>query len=292
MRGDDEEGNALQAKGLGGRFVLLATHQVRKGGTRMTTRRVRDLVFCVVLATVTAFGQANGKLQIHFMNVGQGDGAVLISPKGEVVLFDNGRRGACDRPVSYLDQLGVQKIDYHIASHYHSDHIGCTTDVLDAFELKKAAYDRGHQSTTVTYDKYVIAVGSKRKTATVGGTLTLDKNEPHPVTITFIAANADVGDGQVVSTSNENDLSLVATVSQGTFDVVIGGDLSGVDTGNYEDIEGPLAAKVGAFEVYKVHHHGSRYSSNDEWLAKINAQVGIISTGNGNTHGHPTQLCL
>ena len=81
-------------------------------------------------------------------------------------------------------------------------------------------------------------------------------------------------------------------MSQGTFDVVIGGDLSGVDTGNYEDIEGPLAEKVGAFEVYKVHHHGSRYSSNDKWLAKINAQVGIISTGNGNRYGHPTQLCL
>lgn len=46
--------------------------------------------------------QANGKLQIHFMAVGQGDGAVLISPLGEVVLFDNGVRNQCDKPLSYL----------------------------------------------------------------------------------------------------------------------------------------------------------------------------------------------
>ena len=38
----------------------------------------------------------NGKLQIHFMNVGQGDGAILISPEGETVLFDNGVRHHCD----------------------------------------------------------------------------------------------------------------------------------------------------------------------------------------------------
>lgn len=67
---------------------------------------------------------SDGKLQLHFMDVGQGDGAVLISPGGEVVLFDDGVRNHCDRPVSYLQQLGITKVDYHIASHYHDDHIG------------------------------------------------------------------------------------------------------------------------------------------------------------------------
>ena len=101
------------------------------------------LVVCLCLFSLLAFGQANGNLQIHFMNVGQGDGAVLISPGGQVVLFDNGARGNCDAPVSYLEQLGVTKIDYHIASHYHADHIGCTPQVLGSFPLQTAAFDRG-----------------------------------------------------------------------------------------------------------------------------------------------------
>ncbi|MBZ5509247.1 MAG: hypothetical protein LAO78_27630 [Acidobacteriia bacterium] len=78
-----------------------------------------------VFTTSIAFGQANGKLQIHYIDVGQGLGAVLISPDGQIVLFDDGLLNNCDKPVSYLQQLGITHIDYHITSHYHADHFGC-----------------------------------------------------------------------------------------------------------------------------------------------------------------------
>src|SRR3954463_6144144 len=104
-------------------------------------RRISVLVCLAVLLPVCAYAQANGKLQIHYMDVGQGDGAVLISPMGEVVLFDDGVQNQCDKPVAYLQWIGVTKIDYHIASHYHSDHIGCAQRVLSMFPLQKAAYD-------------------------------------------------------------------------------------------------------------------------------------------------------
>ena len=243
--------------------------------------------FLVLLCASLAFAQANGKLQIHFMDVGQGDGAVLISPQGEVVLFDNGVRNKCDRPVSYLQQLGVTQIDYHIASHYHADHIGCTTEVLQEFPLMKDAIDRGGSYSSLTYEKYVMAVGNKRKTATTGMIVELDSAFPKPVRIEIVALN-----GSGIATTNENDLSLVAHVRYGEFDVEIGGDLSGYETGSYEDIESPVARAVGEIEVYKVHHHGSRYSSNDTWLAVTNPVIGIISTGDGNRYGHPTDDCL
>lgn len=101
-----------------------------------------------------ACGQANGKLQLHFMNVGQGDGALLVSPGGETVLFDNGVLNYCDLPLSYLQQLGVQRIDYLIASHYHADHIGCTEEVLAEYPLQKQAYDRGSTYGSGTFDAY------------------------------------------------------------------------------------------------------------------------------------------
>jgi competence protein ComEC len=81
--------------------------------------RVLSLARIAVAVILFAFSgqlaqvQANGKLQIHFMDVGQGDGALLISPLGETVLFDDGALNFCDKPVSYLQQLGVTKIDYH-----------------------------------------------------------------------------------------------------------------------------------------------------------------------------------
>jgi len=249
-------------------------------------KRLWAFTICLIYGSLV-FGQANGKLQIHFMNVGQGDGAILISPQGETVLFDNGVRNNCDKPLSYLSQLGVTKIDYHIASHYHDDHIGCTVQVFGEFPLQRDALDRGGTYHTATYRNYVTAVGDRRKTATEGTRITLDAGSQHPVRVEIVALN-----GNGIPTTNENDLSVVAVVRFGNFDAVIAGDLSGYKSDRYEDIETSVGPKVGQVEVYKVNHHGSRYSSNRTWLSTIKPKIGIVSAGQGNTHGHPTQECL
>src|SRR6266480_3335470 len=120
-------------------------------------KRVVSLFVCIVAWVGVAYGQANGKLQIHHMDVGQGDGAVLISPKGQVVLFDAGedlKKRDCTKPVSYLDQLGIKHIDFLFVSHYHYDHIGCIPAVLSQFPLQGDAYDRGDKYSSSTFTNY------------------------------------------------------------------------------------------------------------------------------------------
>jgi beta-lactamase superfamily II metal-dependent hydrolase len=231
--------------------------------------------------------QANGKLQIHYIDVGQGDTAVLISPEGQVALFDDGVYRNCDKPVAFLQQLGVTAIDVHIASHYHADHIGCAPEVFAAFPLKGDAYDRGGSYPGGVYQSYLNAVGAHRKTASDGTVITLDQGSPNPVTILIVALN-----GNGISTTNENDLSVVAVVHFDSFVAEFGGDLSGYVNGSYEDIETSVGPKVGRVDVYKVHHHCSAFSSNDTWLATTQPRIGIISTGNDNTYHHPTAECL
>src|SRR5713101_7699576 len=141
-------------------------------------KRVASLFVCILAFVGTANGQANGRLQIHHMDVGQGDGAVLISPGGQIVLFDAGedmKKRDCTKPVSYLDQLGIKHIDYLYVSHYHFDHIGCIPAVLEQVALQGDAYDRGEKYPGTTYTNYVKAVGTHRKTAAIGDTTTLDK---------------------------------------------------------------------------------------------------------------------
>jgi len=235
-----------------------------------------------------AAGQANGKLQIHFIDVGQGDAALIVSPNGETVLVDNGIPGHCDMPLSYLEEVGVKKLDYMIISHYHNDHMACSDKVVEKFPLQHYAYDRGGTSTLPEFKRYVAAVGNKRKTAEVGEKIILDAG-PAPVTIEFVAMN-----GAGVETTNENDLSLVAVVRFGKFDAVLAGDLSGYDENEYRDIETTVAPKVGQVEVYKVNHHCSRYSTNEAWIRTIHPRVAVISaSGNiGRKHQHPTIECL
>jgi beta-lactamase superfamily II metal-dependent hydrolase len=241
-----------------------------------------------------ADAQANGKLQIHHMDVGQGDGAVLVSPGGEVVVFDVGedmKKRDCTRPVSYLDQLGIKHIDYLFVSHYHFDHIGCIPAVLGQFPLQGPAYDRGQSYPAATYTQYVQAIGTHRKTAVVGDSITLDKSSQTPVLITVVAVDGISKHG-TVKTVNENDLSLSVVVSFGTFREEIGGDLSGDNTQMYQDVETPVAPDVGKIDVYKVHHHCSSHSTNDTWMTDTQPTVAVISTGNGNDYGHPTADCL
>jgi uncharacterized protein (TIGR03437 family) len=151
----------------------------------------------------------------------------------------------------------------------------------------KDAIDRGGSYSSAVFDAYKQAVGSHRKTAQPGMKIVLDADSISPVEVQVVALN---GDG--VKTDNENDLSVVSVIHFGKFDAEIGGDLSGFKDGDYEDVETGVSTKVGQIEVYKVHHHGSSYSSNEAWLARTTPMVGIISVGSGNTYGHPSAECL
>ncbi|MBE3123252.1 MAG: Ig-like domain-containing protein [Planctomycetes bacterium] len=223
-------------------------------------------------------------LQLHFLNVDQGDAAVLVSDRGETILFDDGVSGSCTAVVNYLRQLGLARIDYHIASHYHADHIGCASAVFSAFPLSIAGLDRGGSYTSQTFSTYVATIGGRRQTVAPGMTVTLDGGTAAPVSINVIASNADG-----LNTDDENALSVVAVVRFGNFHAVLGGDLTGSSSGGGIDVESRVAGRVGAVEVYKVHHHGSRYSSNASWLAATTPLVGIVSVGAGNSYGHPHQ---
>ena len=223
--------------------------------------------------------QGNGKLQIHHISVGQGDGAVIISPLGQVVLVDEGTYTNCTPVLNYLSSLGITSVDYHFASHYHSDHIGCLDDLLAAgVTLEIAGYDRGYSYSSAAYTAYVNAVGAKRQTMTKNQIVTLDAGSAHPVYIKCVDLN---GAGVYSPTgSDENAKSMVLKISYGEFDESMGGDLTASPS-----VEPTVGAEMGDVEVYKVHHHSSGTSSYDSWLNYTTPEVGIISLGT-NSYGY------
>lgn len=248
-----------------------------------------------VLWASAVFGQAGtGKLQIHHIDMGQGDAAVLISPSGKTVLFDAGKdmanKKGCEVQTDYLEQLGVRQIDYIFVSHLHTDHIGCIPAVLARFPLITAVFDRGGAYESNYYKQYLAAVGPKRRAVHVGDAIDLDEGS-RKVTLRVVSENGAFPGGNV-PTDNENDLSVAVLVSFGGFREEIGGDLSGEHTSTYEDIESGVAPSVGSIDVYKVHHHCSAYSSNGFWLKTTAPTIAVISTGDGNSYRHPTEGCL
>jgi beta-lactamase superfamily II metal-dependent hydrolase len=234
-----------------------------------------------------ALPPSNGRLKIVHLDVGQGDGAVLISPLGQVVLFDTGKAGTGVMGLSVLAQLqglGVTHVDHHFQSHYHADHMSNIDEIVNGGIAIDRGWDRGtaHQPSTVAYSTYVSTLGTNRRTMVADQVVTLDSLSAHPVTITCVTPN-----GGGLGTSDENDMSMVLKVSYGEFDMEFGGDLPGSSPAA-EATVGPL---VGPVEVYKVHHHGAPTSSTASWLTATQPQVAVLSVGS-NGFGHPSSTAL
>ena len=264
--------------------------------TRLSGAACIAVAFALALSfaatTPAAAVTANGRLQIIQLDVGQGDGAVIISPLGQVVMIDEGQATTTAMGVTVLAQLqalGVTHVDHHFNSHYHSDHLGNFPAIFGTGGVSlDYGWDRGGSYTTGMYTSYVTTLGSRRRTMVKNQVITLDSLSAHPVTIKCV----NLAGAGLYSGTEENVLSMVLKVSYGEFDEVFGGDLSGYNSGSYKDIETTVGPQVGPVEAFKVHHHGSATSTNPTWLNALQAKIGVISMGNGNSYGHPTSAAL
>ena len=230
---------------------------------------------------VAAVPEKTKILEIHVINVGQGDCFLIVSPSGRRVLIDAGNTGrGAGFVLPYLKNLGIASVDYIVGSHYHSDHIGGLDEVVNGIggnsHVVSAAFDRGGNYNSGAFRDYINSIGDKRKTISPGQNIDLGDD----VKIRCIASNGDIPTGRVYSGTDENTLSVVFVLKFCSFDMYFGGDSTSA-------IEPSLAPYAGDVDVYKVSHHGSATSSSQQLLDYLKPEVSVIAVGNGNTYGHP-----
>lgn len=244
------------------------------------------LVLAGLLLPAAVFGA--GTLTITCLDVAQGDATLIQSPSGQTLLFDGGENGKGNGVIiPFLQAQGITDLDYMVASHYHSDHVGGLDEVIAQIPVG-IAYDRGWSYTTLTYNSYANAVSAVRQTILPGQVIDLGEG----VTVTCVALN---GNGVVPSpysnSSYENEYDVCLKVEYGGFDYFQAGDLTGNPDSGYKDIETGVGLLTGDVDVYQVNHHASDSSSVAAFLQSIQPEVSIISVGN-NSYGHPTQNVL
>lgn len=248
---------------------------------------------CVLFISVLIFAQ---ELQIHHINVGQGDATLIISPAGKKMLIDAGNTGQGTNVVRpYLSSLGISYLDFVVCSHYHADHLGGLDEVINGLGASNigAVYDRGRNAplpTSSAFTEYETAANAtgRRYAISLGQVIDLGGG----VTIRCVATDGYVINYGRVSnaTSSENNLSVGLLLNYSSFQYFTGGDLGGEST-YYADSETPLAPQIGDIDAFKINHHGSQYSTNQTFVNTLKPEVGIISVGT-NTYGHPTQIVL
>lgn len=252
------------------------------------TGKVQQLGTIFWLLVLMGLGTAaqGAVLKIVHIDVGQGDATLFIGPTRSL-LFDSGKTGSGTALKAAIQSAGLGAIDYFVAGHYHEDHIGGIDELIKAgIPLNVAAYDRGGKYSSTAYSDYTKAVGTKRKTMQLGQQLDLGGG----VLATCIAVNGYTHQGSIVS-SDENSKSIALVIHFDSFDYVITSDLTGGGDGT-PDMESLLAEEVGNVDVVHVGHHGSATSTNQAWVDALEPEHAVISCGNDNSYGHPTQGVL
>lgn len=252
----------------------------------------------LVFAVIVCFSNAGicGQLQIHAVNVGQGDCTLIVSPDGKTtVLIDAGDENRGTRSVlPYLRKHKIDHLSYVIASHYDADHIGGLDEVISGMGVRKigAVYDRGSKPANVTgsFKDYAKAAHSRRKTLKLGQEISLGSG----AYLKCVATNGTVkGKSPIPNASaNENNLCVGLLLIHKRFRYFTAGDSGGKRSGAYVDLESPLAGVVGHVNAMKVNHHGSASSSNEVYLKKLYPAVAVISVGDKNRFKHPSQSAL
>ena len=227
----------------------------------------------------------SGNLRIYALDVGQGDGLLVISPQGKTVLIDAGPTAAGDEVVAALRNHGVKQLDLMIATHPHADHIGGMKKVFDTFRVKKLL-DSGQTYGSATYEKLLLEIQENKVSyvkALRGQMIELDSGVKFEVLSPGQKLITDVRSGGSVQNAN----SVVLRLSYGNFAMLFTGDAEFETEAQLMD----SGVKLNA-QVLKIGHHGSRHATSGKFLELVKPQVAVISDGANNDYGHPSQFTL
>jgi len=235
-------------------------------------------------------GSSHDDVEILFIDVGQGDSTLLISPDGEAVLIDAGAAGAGYAAVlPAIRDAAVDSLKAIIATHYHADHIGGIAEVLSDFTPTEGIFDRGgsYEGSGSAWESYLAAAGNTRRTVYPGDRIDLGQ-----ISVEVVAADGMLADASQIALEpfDENSASIALLIEYEDFRMYVGGDLTGGGgTPPYEtiDLETPLGILVGDIDVLQVNHHGSKTSSNQAFLNSVTPEIAVISCGNANDYFHP-----
>jgi competence protein ComEC len=246
--------------------------------------RLLVLTFGCLLCTILIFSSLPtpsrsqaGNLRISYINVGQGDSALLQGPDGENILIDGGPVSAGPTVVAYLNNQQVNSIDVLVVSHNDADHVGGLTDVVNSSIPVKAVIFNGEPVTTTTYlnfENALITHGLTPTPAVFGQEYNWGQ------------ISADVLNPQSPILGDQNEDSVVLLLTYDQVHLLFPGDIG-------TSSEGIILAEgtpIGA-DVLKVAHHGSKYSSSSSFLDAVKPKYAVISVG-PNSYGHPAPETL
>lgn len=232
------------------------------------------IILAVVIYVYSAFffiPVKDGEAEVHFINVGQGDAALILTDSASV-LIDTGTTESGKKVASYI-KTRTDSLDYMILSHPHEDHIGGADDIFENVTVKNVVMP-DHTANSTSFDRLLNGIessGAEVIPAVKG--LTFSAGDLH-----FEILSPTEGKDY----EETNDVSAVVRVTYGKTSFLFTGDAEAI-------IEKELVSghHLSHCDVLKVGHHGSSTSSTEDFLRAISPDIAVISCSKDNSYGHP-----
>ena len=222
----------------------------------------------ILYAALAFFEKEN--LSVTYLDVGQGDSAVVRLPDKRVIVIDTGRTGR--ETAAFLTHEGIRTIDALVVSHIHPDHSGGTGLLMGRFSTREI-WDNGR----IVYPEE-IGMKARRRTLERG-----DVIEAGGCEITVLHPYREFYTRDDNEYEEENNSSLVLSIEGRNKKFLFAGD-----TGEEAEQDIAHLAKWLHADVIKIPHHGSKTSSGLELLSKVSPSFAVISAGRDNSFGHPS----
>lgn len=264
-------------------------------------------------------------LNIHLIDVGQGDGILIELPNGEVMIIDGGStkkqktssgKKAKDAYIEYIDKNiksknGVKTIDHMMLTHTDSDHIAFLKSVIDDYDVKnfyipkfEAVYDtpdkdkpKPGQVPTQGYKYFLDAVDAEQKSIASNVFYNIDA---YPIVfattevsmMNYCLSENYYKNAKYSAAENMNAVSPISVLDYGEKRVVLTGDATGTSEQNFLDKFPAVDTKPA--NILKIAHHGSNTegSSGMDFFKRLQPEYALISVGEFEEHKHPDSEVL
>ncbi|MBQ9763417.1 MAG: DNA internalization-related competence protein ComEC/Rec2 [Phascolarctobacterium sp.] len=248
----------------------------------LRNRERRGLLFlsgAMLLGTLFWKQLAPVPFTAYFLDVGQGDCAVVVTPTHKVIVIDTGGLKNFDTGsrvlVPFLHSMGKSKVDALLLSHGDLDHAGGAGALARNMEIERIILPA---TGDLSESEEALLRNSSESTverASVGREYVFDD---------VVLEIVDVPRSGNISRTGGNKGSTVASVKFEQYSLLFTGD---INSGRERFLR-----SVGEYDVLKVAHHGSKHSSSLKFLQEVNPKVAVISVGGGNSYGHPHKETL
>lgn len=232
----------------------------------------KDVFELVNIETITDVPDSD--FSVTFLDVGQGDCSVIRSG-GQTMLIDGGEPENADKIINFLKENSITKLDYVVATHPHSDHIGALPEVIDNIKVENVIIPEIAEENVPTskiYEDFLLAV--QKSEANVIAAEPANKYSLGDANFKILAP--------VTDDEELNNMSVVLKMTFGNTSFLFTGDAEKKVENALLDLDTDLSA-----DVIKIGHHGSSTSTSDKFLKAVSPEIAVISVGEDNRYGHP-----